>query len=46
MATIGAVRGDGMQSSEQYVRLVAEGCEIDDTGRVEEFAIRRFSLKR
>jgi len=41
-----AARGDGMQSSEQYRRLTAEGCGVDGTGRVEGFAKRRHSFRR
>lgn len=39
-----AVRGDGLQSSEQYRRLTAEGCAVDDTGRVMGFAERRYAF--
>ena len=39
-----AARGDGLQSSEQFLRLTAEGCVIDDSGRIEGFSASRYSF--
>jgi methylated-DNA-protein-cysteine methyltransferase-like protein len=36
-----AARSDGWQSGEQRRRLVADGCAVDPTGRIEHFAARR-----
>jgi alkylated DNA nucleotide flippase Atl1 len=40
-----AARIDGRQSGEQRRRLVADGCAVDATGRIEGFATRRYRFR-